>query len=133
MAALLVVLFIVVPLVELAILIQVGQVIGVAWTIVALVAVSVLGAWLVRREGPRAWRRFRDALGLLLMVPPARAVVARTLKRRLGARMSVSILGTGRGARPARDDVVDVEVVSIERAERDHAATNGEINSRDSG
>jgi UPF0716 protein FxsA len=160
---LLVVLFIVVPLVELAVLIQVGQVIGPLWTIAALVAVSVLGAWLVRREGPRAWRRFRDALeqgrlptdeviegalvlfggvllltpgflsdalGLVLMVPPTRALIATVLKRRLGARMSVSILGTGGRARPRRDDVVDVEVINVERRP---APSNGEINSRDTG
>lgn len=62
MPAILVVLFILVPLVEIVIIIQVGQVIGAWWTVGLLVADSMLGAWLLRREGARAWRAFRDAL-----------------------------------------------------------------------
>lgn len=54
--------FIVVPLVEIYVLIQVGQVIGVWWTILLLVADSVLGTWLIRREGGRAWRALQTAL-----------------------------------------------------------------------
>jgi len=54
--------FIVVPLVEIYVLIQVGQVIGVWWTILLLVADSVLGTWLIRREGGRAWRALQSAL-----------------------------------------------------------------------
>lgn len=50
------------PLLELAIIIQVGGVIGVGWTIVALLVNSLLGAWLLRREGRRAWSQFRAAL-----------------------------------------------------------------------
>lgn len=59
----LVVLFVVLPLVELYFLIQVGQVIGAWWTIALLVADSILGAWLVKREGRRAWAALREALG----------------------------------------------------------------------
>ncbi len=55
-------LFIVVPVVELAVLIQVGSWIGVWPTIALLLFVSVLGTWLVRREGMRAWTAFRLAL-----------------------------------------------------------------------
>ena len=62
MPLLLVALFVVVPLVELVVIIQVGQVIGTAWTVGLLVADSVLGAWLLRREGRRAWQQFRAAL-----------------------------------------------------------------------
>lgn len=192
MRALLVVIFILVPLLELAIIVQVGQLVGTAWTILALLAVSLAGAWLVRREGTRAWSRFRtalaegrmpadevlegalvlfggallltpgfatDALGLSLMVPPVRALVAGALRRRLGSRFVVGTLGgrdaagrdaAGRGTvgggqrRPGpaqrppsarRDDVVDVEVVSIERTPGppDAAARNGDIHNRDDG
>lgn len=49
--------FLVVPFVELFVLIQTGQVIGVWWTILVVLAISVLGSWLVRREGWAAWRR----------------------------------------------------------------------------
>jgi UPF0716 protein FxsA len=55
--------FLVVPLVEIYVLIQVGQVIGVWWTILLLIADSIFGGWLVRREGGRAWRALTEALG----------------------------------------------------------------------
>ena len=60
---LLVLLLIVVPIIELAIIIQIGSMIGVWWTIALLVADSILDAWLLMREGSRSWLRFRAALG----------------------------------------------------------------------
>ncbi|HET8603133.1 MAG TPA: FxsA family protein [Marmoricola sp.] len=59
---LLLVAFVVVPLVEIYVIIQVGQVIGAWWTIGLLVADSIIGAWLVKREGSRAWQALRVAL-----------------------------------------------------------------------
>jgi len=59
---LLVSLFILVPLVEIYVIIQVGQVIGAGWTIVLLILDSILGSWLIRHEGARAWRALREAL-----------------------------------------------------------------------
>ncbi len=59
---LLLVAFVVVPLVEIYVIIQIGQVIGAWWTILLLVADSVLGSWLVKREGGRAWRALQSAL-----------------------------------------------------------------------
>ncbi len=61
MGALLVVALIVVPLAEIWTIIQVAHVIGGWPTIVLLFAESLLGAWLVRREGRRAWQAFRSA------------------------------------------------------------------------
>jgi UPF0716 protein FxsA len=58
----LLVLLVVVPLVEIYVLIQVGQVIGPLWTILLLVLDSILGSWLIGREGRRAWRALREAL-----------------------------------------------------------------------
>ncbi len=58
----LVALFVGVPLVEIWFLIQVGQVIGPWWTILLLIAASVVGTWLIKREGSRAWRALTDAL-----------------------------------------------------------------------
>lgn len=55
--------FLVVPLVEIYVLIQVGQVIGPWWTILILVADSVLGAWLIRREWRTTWTALRAAMG----------------------------------------------------------------------
>lgn len=53
-------LFLVVPLVELAVIIQVGQWLGVLDTIALLLLVSLAGAWLVRREGLGVWRRLNQ-------------------------------------------------------------------------
>ena len=58
----LVLLFIAVPLAELAVIIQVGQWIGVWWTIALLLADSLAGSWLMRQQGRAAWRRFNAAL-----------------------------------------------------------------------
>ncbi|MEV4178533.1 MULTISPECIES: FxsA family protein [unclassified Nonomuraea] len=54
--------FLVVPVLEIWLLIQVGSVIGGPATIALLIADSLLGAWLVRREGRRAWRALQEAL-----------------------------------------------------------------------
>ena len=62
MPALLVALLVVVPLVEIYLLIQVGQVIGPLPTIALLVVMSVVGGLLLKREGARTWRAFRGAL-----------------------------------------------------------------------
>ncbi len=58
--ALLLLLFLVVPLVELYVLIQVGQEIGALNTIALLVVVSVAGAWLAKREGVGVWVRMQQ-------------------------------------------------------------------------
>jgi UPF0716 protein FxsA len=62
MFPLLAILFLLVPIAELAVIITVGQQIGVAPTILLLLLVSVAGAWLSKREGVGAWRRFQAAL-----------------------------------------------------------------------
>ncbi|MBA2528915.1 MAG: FxsA family protein [Euzebyales bacterium] len=153
--------FIVVPLVELAVIVQVADVITLPWTIVILLAVSVAGAWLVKREGRTAWRNFRraleaaripavevvdgalvlvggallltpgfvtDAVGLLLVFPPSRAVVNRVVRSRVrsvafgrfGARPRTA---GGEGPRPRvtrqRGETIDVEVVDVQRNPRE--------------
>jgi UPF0716 protein FxsA len=62
MLGLLALLFLVVPLVELAVIIQVGQWLGVADTIVLLVLMSIAGAWLAKREGLAVLRRIQRQL-----------------------------------------------------------------------
>lgn len=62
MPFLLVVLFIVIPIAELYVIIQVGQLIGVWPTLLLLLADAVLGSMLLKREGRNAWRRFNEAL-----------------------------------------------------------------------
>jgi UPF0716 protein FxsA len=52
------------PVAELAVMIWVGQWLGVWETIALLLMVSFLGAWIVKRQGAGAWRRIRDDLGV---------------------------------------------------------------------
>lgn len=51
-----------VPVVEIYVIIQVGQAIGAWWTVLLLIADSLLGSWLIKREGGRAWQALRTAL-----------------------------------------------------------------------
>jgi UPF0716 protein FxsA len=60
--ALLVVLFIVVPIAELWLIIEIGGLIGVVPTIALLLADALLGSLLLRHQGRGAWRRFNQAL-----------------------------------------------------------------------
>jgi UPF0716 protein FxsA len=62
MPLLLVFIFIVVPIAELYVLIQIGQAIGVLPTIALLILDSILGAALMRQQGRAAWLRFNRAL-----------------------------------------------------------------------
>lgn len=54
---------IIVPLIEIFVIIQVGQLVGPWWTIALLILSSVIGAVLMKREGSKAWERFTSALG----------------------------------------------------------------------
>lgn len=49
------------PILEVWLLIRVGHVIGALPTIGILIVEAVLGAWLMRREGSRAWQALKDA------------------------------------------------------------------------
>jgi UPF0716 protein FxsA len=119
MLVLLVLLFIIVPIAEIYVIIQVGQAIGVLWTILLLIADSIIGARLLSWQGRRAWQRFQeavaqgrvphrevmdgvlivvggafllapgfitDAIGLVLLIPPSRALVRRVLARAIISR-----------------------------------------------
>ncbi len=63
MGWLLVLAFLVVPVVEIYVIVQVGQEIGALPTVALLLFESALGAWIVRREGSRAWAALRGAVG----------------------------------------------------------------------
>lgn len=65
-------LFFGIPLLEIIVLIQVGQAIGPWWTILLLIADSIFGAWLIKREGRRAVAAFSNALASGRM--PAREI-----------------------------------------------------------
>ncbi|HEY2477708.1 MAG TPA: FxsA family protein [Solirubrobacterales bacterium] len=62
MGLLLVLVFIVVPIAELFVIIQVGEWIGVVPTLLLLLLDAVAGSWLLKHEGRSAWRRFNQAL-----------------------------------------------------------------------
>jgi UPF0716 protein FxsA len=138
----LVLIFIVLPIAELYVIIQVGELVGVWWTLAILVADSILGSLLLRGQGRTAWRRFNEALaagrpparevldggliifggaflitpgfisdviGLLLILPPTRAVFRRLLVRRYSRKLVSGLAGRAtRGPRPPGRDY-DVE------------------------
>ncbi len=53
--------FLLVPLLEIYLLIEIGSVIGAVWTVAGVVGTAVVGAVLVRRQGLAALGRFRSA------------------------------------------------------------------------
>lgn len=152
--------FIVVPLVELVVIAQVGSVIGFWPTITLLVVDSLVGAYLVRNEGRKAWHAFRaalsemrwpgdevaqgalvlvggallltpgfvtDLLGLAMVVPVTRSALSAGIRRWLtpvqvrtfqDVREEVRQREQDRSRTPdGSGEVVDVEVVSVEREE----------------
>ncbi len=62
MFAVLALLFLVVPFLELYVLIQVGRLVGALPTVALLLLVSAAGAWLVKREGLGVLRRAQAQL-----------------------------------------------------------------------
>jgi UPF0716 protein FxsA len=62
-----------IPIVELYVILQVGQAIGALWTIAALLATSVIGVRLVRAQGRVVLRDFARAIASGR--PPARAAL----------------------------------------------------------
>jgi UPF0716 protein FxsA len=134
---LLVLIFIIVPLAELYVIIQVGDAIGLGPTLVLLLADAILGSMLLRHQGRAAWVRFNRALaenrlphkevfdgvliifggallvtpgfitdifGLILLIPPTRAIVrgvsSRIVRRRMA--MGATLWSIGRAQRPPR-------------------------------
>jgi UPF0716 protein FxsA len=71
--ALLFIVFIIVPFIELWLILQVGDIIGAGPTIALLIADSMLGAWLMRNQGRAVWKQFQDALNAGKL--PAREVI----------------------------------------------------------
>jgi UPF0716 protein FxsA len=130
----LVVLFIVVPIAELYVIIQVGEAIGLWPTLALLLADALLGSFLLKHQGRGAWRRFNEALaqrrfpgkevvdgllivvggtlllapgfitdifGLILLIPPTRAIVRGLLKRfTIGRFLVVGMPGSGEFGAP---------------------------------
>lgn len=64
MFAVFLVLFFLIPVLELWTIVQVGQAVGVWETIALLIVLSVVGVWLVKRAGVGVWRRLNEQLRL---------------------------------------------------------------------
>lgn len=125
MVVLLAVLFLVLPIAELYVLVQVAGGIGVLNTIGLLIVVSVVGAWLCKREGLGLLRRIRlsldryelpgkelvdgalilfagallltpgflsDCLGILLLLPPTRAMARGIVLSYLARRTQLAVV-----------------------------------------
>ena len=145
MPLVLLLLFVVVPIVEIYVIVQVGSAIGVLPTIALLIADAVIGTWLFRREGRKAWVALQlaitehrvptkevtdgalvvvgaalmlapgfvtDAVGLLCVLPPSRAVLRRLIsiwvaRRLLGAGGVIP----GDRSRRRQGDVIEGEVL----------------------
>ena len=136
--ALLLVLFIGVPIAELYVIYLVGDAIGIIPTLLLLAADSVLGSVLLRSQGRSVWRRFNetmaagrvphkelqhgvavifggaflitpgfltDVVGLLLLLPPTRALILRVATRAIARRMQARVVGAEGGRRPRYEDV----------------------------
>ena len=122
-------LLVVVPLIELYVLVQVASAIGVWNAIGLLLLISIVGAWIVKRQGMAMWRRAQlqldagrvpakevadgvllllagilllvpgfvtSAIGVLLLLPPVRALVRGVLLHRWVGKVTV-IRSTYRG------------------------------------
>src|SRR5690242_13654711 len=55
--------FLLLPVLEIYVIIQVGELIGGWPTVALLLAESLLGAWIIRHEGRRAWRALKESFG----------------------------------------------------------------------
>jgi UPF0716 protein FxsA len=85
--AVLAILFILWPLAEIFVAVEVARAIGVLWTVLLLLAGWPLGAWALRSEGRAAWRRLSEAVALGR--PPGREVLDGALVLAGGALLMV--------------------------------------------
>lgn len=54
--------FLVIPVIEIYLLIQVGSMIGAGWTIFFVIATAILGAGLLRQQGLSTWTRLNQSM-----------------------------------------------------------------------
>ena len=62
MFRILLVLFILVPIIEIAVFIQVGEQIGLSWTLLVVIATAILGVNLLKQQGFKAWQEIQLSL-----------------------------------------------------------------------
>lgn len=153
--------FVLVPIAELAVILRVGSFLGVWPTVIVLVADSLAGAVLVKREGRRAWESFRTALsevrwpgdevtqGALILIGGALLLTPGFLTDAVGLlavlpptrRLASRLIRRRLTPEPLRDLVgrdrsdgpaPDVEVVSIERDQPGQDGRGGRADGRGS-
>jgi UPF0716 protein FxsA len=133
-----IVLLFAIPIIEIAVMVQVAQWIGTGQMLALLISVSVIGVWIVKRQGIGVLRRIRaeleagripgahlvdgglvavagilliipgfvtDTIGLVLLLPPVRALV----RGRLGRRFRLQVATSGPRTRPRRGEAIDVD------------------------
>ena len=54
--------FIVIPIAEIALFIQAGEIFGLWWTLLSVVITAIIGTNLVKRQGMKAWLRAQQAM-----------------------------------------------------------------------
>ncbi len=153
---LLAVLFLVVPIAEIWLIIASSRQFGFLNTLGVLIVISMLGAWLIKREGMKVWQRFNaqisagatpsneiadgvlvlgagallmtpgfltDAVGLVVLFPPTRALFRRLLVKRYTGRTRVvkATYGPGR-----RGPVVDTTATDTRDEPPDSLGMGGE-------
>lgn len=52
--------FLLLPLLEVVVLVQASRLVGGWWVLFAVVVQGLLGSWIVKREGSRAWQRLNE-------------------------------------------------------------------------
>jgi UPF0716 protein FxsA len=133
------------PLLELFVIIEVAQAIGVLYTFVLLLAGIPLGTWALRSQGAAVWRRMSaavaigsppgrhvvdgalvvaggtlliipgfitDLLGVLLLLPPSRALIRTLVVRNFNSRFVVRATTFTR--RPSSTYDVDSTAVDVD-------------------
>lgn len=58
-------LFIAIPMIEIALFIQVGGVIGLGWTLAIVLLTAIIGSWLVRQQGAMALQQLQQSFNAL--------------------------------------------------------------------
>ena len=138
--------FVGVPILEIALFIEIGGAIGFWKTIGVVVLTALIGTALLQQQGLATLRKAQaslaenrfpmdevfdglclifagallltpgfltDAVGLLMFVPPFRAVLRRGLGRLLAARGHVEVYGAGFSARPDTGSVINGDFKDI--------------------
>ncbi|MGI9414114.1 MAG: FxsA family protein [Hyphomicrobiales bacterium] len=147
--------FILVPIIEIAAFIKIGDIIGLWPTLGCIVLTAIVGTLLLRQQGLSVLRQaqgslqqnqvpvdsvihgaflliagallltpgfFTDAVGFILLVPPARSAIAHLIWSRLKDRVHVHHTGAGPGPdRRPRDSGIVIEGEVVETEDTDPA------------